>query len=56
MQKINQRIEDLKVKVKNRKWMEAFQYNAMSNVVKKGRYSMMSNFGVKYKKLKFEGS
>ena len=39
-------------KVKKRKRMEAFQYQALREVVKEGRDDVMKNFGAKYKEIK----
>ena len=68
MEEINKRREELKVtekewfsvwmlgKVKKRKRMEAFQYQALREVVKEGGDNVMKNFGAKYKEIKIEGS
>ena len=36
--------------------MEAFQYQALREVVKEGGDNVMKNFGAKYKEIKIEGS
>ena len=68
MKEINQRRNELKIsenewfstwmlgRVKKRKRMDNFEYQALRNVIKEGGVNVIDNFERKYKELKIEGN
>ena len=68
MREINQRRKELKItenewfstwmlgRVKKRRRMEGFEYQALRNVINEGGDDVIKNFEEKYRELKIEGS